>query len=458
MWPRPICRFFLYLPNSGIFDPMSKPLGKDWVRPLKNAGIVGIGKGAQGLVSLIALALAARHLGVETFGFFVLIHGMVFGCSQIIRFQTWQAVLKYGADALEHRDYKRLSRLIRFTFTLDVSSAVVGTGIMVGLAGPLARSFSLPADQIWLTQVYSLSIALMLLTPTQLGVLRLFNRFDLVAIQTVIAPFLRFFGTIILFFLVPEAGLIHYLAVWLLGTIVARQSMFIFARNVLREHGYAGWRFTPKNLLKPPEKGIWTFITGHNIFRSLYVSREEIGLLMVGWLLGPAAAGIFKIAQKFAGVMIKPVEKFLVPALYPELARFAAGADTLSRRKGRRKMITANLAVVGVVAASLFLVLIFTGKWLIASFSGEAYTAAYTPMILLCTAGFVTVISYPLEPFLSAAGKIREIIVAYGAGLVIYIGALYVLTLKYNLTGTALAALAASSAGALFLFASRPRS
>lgn len=421
---------------------------KNWFRPLKNAGIVGAGKGAQGVISLIAMALAARHLGVETFGFFVLIHGMVFGASQIFRFQTWQAVLRYGAAALNHNDKDRLQHLTRFTFTLDVLSAVAGTILMVAIAGPLSRVFSLPEDQIWMAQLYAISIAFMLLTPTQLGVLRLFDRFDLVAIQTIIGPAFRFIGTLILFFGYPEAGLFAYLSIWFIGGLVARQAMFIMAGREMKRHGFDSRSFLPVNPFKPREEKIWGFVMGHNIFRSFYIAHEQIALVMIGALLGPAAAGIFRIAQKFAAIMIKPAEKFLVPALYPELARFEASSD----KTGRRQMIVANLAIVGGVSLVLFTGLALAGQWLIIALTGEDYAAAYIPMIWLCGAGLIKILSYPLEPLLSAAGRVKALIGAYGAGLVLYIGALYGLMQIFGLPGAAMAALAAEALSALIMF------
>ena len=423
------------------------------LKPLKNASIVGFGKGMQGLVSLISLALAARHLGVETFGFFVLIHGMVFGFSQILRFQSWQAVLKYGAHAQADDDPARLTTILRFTFTLDFLSAVIGTIIMVCLAGPLAKSFSLPDDHIWMAQLYSVSLAFMLLTPTQLGVLRLFDRFDLVAIQTLIGPLFRFLGTLILFFVFPQSGLFAYLCVWFCGGFFARQFMFIFAQYVLRQHNFKQSCFRLVHPFKPPQPGMWSFIFGHNVFRSFYISHEYIGLMVVGWLLGPAAAGLFRIAQKIAAIMIKPTEKLLVPALYPELAKFEATGDKVHRNQ----MIKSNLKIVGVLSFLLFAILCFGGKEFIILLSGSEYERAYSPMIWLCIAGLVTILSYPLEPLLSAAGRIRQLVISYGAGFVVYVVSLIILTLQLHITGAAIATLLAVSVSTFFMYVLRPK-
>ncbi len=423
------------------------PALKSLLRPLRNAGIVGVGKAAQGVVSLLALALAARQLGVETFGHLALIHALVFGLSQVLRFQTWQAVLKFGAYALEQADGARLSRLVHFTFTLDMLAAAIGVVVTLLLARTAAQWFALPEEQAWLAQVYGVSIAFMLLTPTQLGVLRLFNRFDLVALQTIIGPLVRLFGAATLFLFVPGAGLAHYLGVWMAGTIAGRYAMFHMSRRVLDDTGHQCIRFRPTHPLHSPEPGIRHFIFGHHLFRSLQVSQEHLGLLLVGSLLGPAAAGIFRIAQEFAGVLVKPAEKLLIPALYPEIARLNARGDI----RVRRRLVSSNLAIVCAVALALFALLALSGEWLILSISGSDYADAYVPMLWLCSAGLVTIAAYPLEPLLSAAGRVRPLILAYASGLVIYLIALYFLARSIDLAGAALASLLAAASSALIL-------
>lgn len=420
---------------------------------MKNAGITGAGKGVQGILSLIALALAARQLGPEAFGFFVLIHSMVFGISHILRFQTWQAVLKYGAEALENAEPERLRILLRFCFTLDILAAIGGCAVMVIIAGPLSSLFGLPQDQVWMAQLYALSIIFMVLTPTQTGVLRLFDRFDLLAIQTVIAPSLRLVGTLFLFF--TSGSLLYYLIVWFLGGIISRQAMLIFSGRELLRRGYGRGCFLPVHPLRPPESKIWRFILSHNVSGGLNVSRDEIGLLMVGWMLGPAAAGMFKIAQKFADILIKPANKMLIPAMYPELARFEAegqAGQTKAQFKSRRAMLRKNLMVVGGLALIIFASLVLGGKWLITAFYGPDYSGSYATMIWLCLAGVVSIVTYPLEPLLSAAGKVRHMMAAYGTGLAVYIVGIYWLTGIFSLSGAGMASSLGALASAILLY------
>ena len=417
-------------------DVLSKP--QPWTAPLKNAGLVGTGKGLQGVVSLVAFALAARQLGATDFGFFVLIHGIMFGLSHILRAQSWQAVLKYGTEALHDNDRKRLKNILRYTFSIDILAAIVGVVIALFLVTPLSAVIGLPSGQLGLVKLYWISIFLILLTPTQFGVLRLFNRFDLIAVQTVIGPFIRFAGTVFLYFF-TSAGLPAYLLVWFAGTIAGRFCLFAMALYTLRDHDLDGHCYKPVHPLhNNSEAGIVRFILAHNLTSSLQAAREPVGLILIGGMLGPAAAGIFRIAQKFADILMKPAGKILIPAIFPEFAKYETGQGD----KQHQHMIYKNIFVIGSLSLLVFAVLWLGGRQLIALIYGSDYLAAYKPMIWLCAAGLITILSYPLEPFLSAGRRLQTIILANAAGLLIFAGLLWSLSGIYGVTAAGIAALA----------------
>ena len=71
---------------------------------------------------------------------------------------------------------------------------------------------------------------------TSHGVLRLLDRFDLIAIQTAIAPATRLVGSAVLY--LAGASLEAFLVVWFFGTVLARLTMLAF-----------GWREVAQDLL-----------------------------------------------------------------------------------------------------------------------------------------------------------------------------------------------------------------
>jgi O-antigen/teichoic acid export membrane protein len=420
-----------------------------WFKPLRNASIVSVGKLAQAAMSLAFVALAARALGMEAFGVLSLIHGLVFGLSQIIRFQTWQAVIRYGGDALETDDPVRLQRLLKFTTLLDALAALFGVSIIMILIGAAGDLFAVPVGLHDEARLYGLSIIAMVMVSTPLGVLRLLDRFDLIALQTTIAPAIRLVGTLYLFF--NGGGLVAFLVVWFVAAVVSRVVLLGMAWNQLAKRGLLSQIGRSHDRQLAPEEGIWRFILSLNISRGLFVSHAQIGLLLAGGLLGPAAAGVFRIAQQFSDILIKPASKLLIPAIYPELAKLQSD----SNHERRRSMMLRTSLLVGGIAAGVFAVLFVFGEMLITAFVGVDYAGAYEPMLWLAVGGLVSVVAFPLEPLLSSTGRTRQIVFAQFLATILYLTLAVILVDSNGLSGVAMATLGAviSSTGVLALSA-----
>src|SRR3546814_2067390 len=78
-----------------------------WCKPFRSAGVLLLGKTTEGLFAIVYTALAARALGLEAFGALVLLHGFIMAVADLARFQSWQIVLRYGAQALNAGDTSR---------------------------------------------------------------------------------------------------------------------------------------------------------------------------------------------------------------------------------------------------------------------------------------------------------------------------------------------------------------
>jgi O-antigen/teichoic acid export membrane protein len=110
-----------------------------WKRPFKNAGILLLGRGTQAILSLVYLALAARSLGTIQFGILALIHGTAITAAQFLRFQSWQAIMRFGAEANEKKDLGRFQDIVSFSVWLDIISAAAGVIIIIALVTPLSE-------------------------------------------------------------------------------------------------------------------------------------------------------------------------------------------------------------------------------------------------------------------------------------------------------------------------------
>ncbi|MEG3597353.1 MAG: oligosaccharide flippase family protein, partial [Pseudomonadota bacterium] len=69
-------------------------------RLLKNIGWLLTGRGLNAVLSIVYLALATRTLGLDNFGYFAIILALGQTVTGLANFQTWQFVVRWGADEL----------------------------------------------------------------------------------------------------------------------------------------------------------------------------------------------------------------------------------------------------------------------------------------------------------------------------------------------------------------------
>ena len=67
-------------------------------RLLRNAGYLLGSRVLRDGMGLVALALVARHLGPGGFGVIALLQSYTFTINWLVNFQTWQAIIRYGAS------------------------------------------------------------------------------------------------------------------------------------------------------------------------------------------------------------------------------------------------------------------------------------------------------------------------------------------------------------------------
>lgn len=421
-----------------------------WYRPLQGAALLLGGKGTQGIIGFIYFALAARTLGVEAFGVLTLIHGTVLGLSQLMRLHNWPAVVRYGSMALHAGDTARLTRLIGFTFRLDVTAAITSMLLLQLLIGPLAHWFGLAPDTHSMLRLYALSIVMMIPVPTHYGILRLFEQFKQIGIHSMIEPMMRLLGTLYLWY--THGPLAAFLALWLVATIVSRVALFIRAWRELARRGIRFHDCLSTSRWHSDEPGIWKFILSGSYITGLQTSESNISLMLVGGFLGPAAAGVFRIAQQLATVLVKPTQKLLAPAIYPEFAKLVASDNRhhLPRTMLRCAMVAAGLAAIVLALLGGF------GHAIITLMVGADYLAAYDPMLWLACAGAITVALFPLEPALSASGHMRPLVIAQTLALGVYVVSMTQLLPAYSLIGAGMASLLSSfTSGVLLVIAIR---
>ena len=408
-------------------------------RIFRNAGLLLTGRATNGLLGLATLSLSARGLGLEQFGIFVLLQTYVQVIMALATFQSWQAVIRYGAICIEKNDVPAFQSLVKFTTLLDVAGVVVGSAIGY-FAAPLIGPYVGWSEQvIAYAQPFSLAILFTILaTPT--GLLRLYDRFALLSAQSTVTPLVRLIGIGLAVFF--HAPFWVYLAAWFVANVAGGVVLFYMGWREAHRNGWLKGMTRSLSGLTASHGGIWRFAIFSNLHASLLIVTGQMSTFLVGIVAGPAAAGLFKIGRDAATAIARPAD-LLNQSIYPEFARLG------SRDEWRdfKRLILRGVAVAGSAAAFVWVFSFFAGRFFISMFFGAAFAEAYWPLVLLVATAGVTLCGFPMEPALYAMGRpsiplrIETVVI-----LVIYLPILVFGTRIYGTIGAAVASLAAATA------------
>lgn len=376
--------------STGLADAL-------FVRILRNAGLLLGGKLATGLLNLAAFGVAMHSLGAARMGLLVLVHGFAQTAATLVKFQSWQAVLRFGAGALQPAERGSLHALLRFTIGLDVASGLLGGALTAAAAWWLGPAFGWPAQIVPWAMLYATS-TLFLVVATPIGLLRLFDRFDLLARRDAAGAGFRLAGALVAAGL--GAGLGGFLAAWYVAAALGAGVLIGAAWRETARRGLLRASPGPRPRIGAAHPGIWGFVWSTNLMSTLSLASGQLTTLCVGWMLGPAAAALFSLARQIGEAALKP-SRFLTPALYAELAQLVAAGERAALRRLLRRAVLTSAAV----AAGLLAVLGGAGPLLLRLVGGHDAPAAYPVMLLLAAGASVGFAGFALEPLLVSVGR-----------------------------------------------------
>jgi O-antigen/teichoic acid export membrane protein len=437
--------------NETVVTSSGSGSGSGLSRVLGNLVHLLGGKAGAGLMSLVYLFIVARRLGAHDYGVLVLVSGYVTTMGSLIAFSGFHGVVRYGAIAREAGDPARLARLIRYQALIELgfgALAILVSAVAVPWIGPrlgwspTAQALALP---------FSLGvIATVRATPQ--AVLQIAGRFDLIGLHQMVNPLIRLVGSLMLLVLGGRLG--PFLIVWLVSMLAEGVMMWALAwpswRRLTGEGLIGGWRHG--------EPGFGRFIVTANLDITLRELAPNLVPLTVGWILGPAAAGLLALAQRATNVLQQPAV-LLAQASYSVLANLVARADFAGL--GRTVWRSAALAVA--IGLAITFVLVLLGSGLLTLIGGKSFAAGRLGaglLVLVALSRALSLATAPLVSGLAALGR-PDLLVAITTvtGLVFY-PFLPLLLARFGLIGAGwhgLALALAAAAALAFYFRSTLR-
>ena len=349
------------------------------------------GRGFNAVMSLIYLYLATHTLGLEGFGHFALIVALGQAITGFANFQTWQFIVRWGANgagSADAPDPESVRDATGFAMALDMLSVVIGT-IAAGLVILTAAAW-LPLPQ----ELYPLAfgycvVSLLSIRTTPTGLLRLRFKFAIATAAEAVQPAIRAGGAVLAFWFMPDVT--GFIAAWAASEVCVAIALWIAARREDKVD------FSAISLRRIPARysDAWAFVWSTNMSGSLTIAGKQVIILLVGTFGGAALAGGFRVASQLGQALVS-LAQTVSKAILPELVHAKDNALAMARRM-------ANIALVaGVVAV---VVALLGGRWALSVLAQDDFSAFYWAMVILSIAGAVELIGASLESLLVSAGR-----------------------------------------------------
>ncbi|MBT8058217.1 MAG: hypothetical protein KJO33_01400 [Gammaproteobacteria bacterium] len=404
-------------------------------RVLRNFGVVLRGKGIAAVFGAGAVALMANALSAREFGLVVLVHTYVMVVRGLLNFRTFEAVVRFGIPFWQNGETDRLRGLLRSTLVVDLVSALAALLIAMAAAPLASRMLQWEPGMASWAVIYSL-VVLATANGTPNGVLRLYDRFDALSVQYMVGPALRFFGVLAAWLV--DAPMIAFLAVW--GLSFAAGHVYLFARGILELRAHTEirlWRGFRWRELRNPGDDFWKFIGVVYWQTNIDLLPKHVSTLLAGSLLGPAAAGLFRLAREFSTVLSQPAT-MLREVLFPDLTRSWHAEDSGFHSVALRTALIAGSFGLAFAALSVFI-----GPPVLGVIGAE-YVEAAPLLSLLLVAGSLDLASASLRAAAYAMGRASSILRIHVLGISCYVAAFFLLTPQLGLPGPGYAAITGS--------------
>jgi O-antigen/teichoic acid export membrane protein len=404
-------------------------------RALGNFGKILRGRTLAAICGVLGTALMAHALPVEQFGLVILLHTYIMVIKGFLNFRSFEAIVRYGIPLQDAGDEPRLKSMLRSTMLLDFASSAVAT--MVGVAiVPLAGGFLHWDAQLssWAT-LYAL---VLLSTPinTGSGVLRLYDRFDALGIQYTIGPLLRLVLVTVAW--LKNAPMLVFILIW--GFSFCVGNLYMIARGLVelrRNLSSPLWQGFHWGDVREQGREFWSFIGVVYWQTSVDLLPKHLSTLLVGSLLGPAAAGLFRLARDVSTVLNQPA-MMIREVLFPDLTRsWNTNQDAFASSIFKTAFIAGGVGLIFVVVAW------FAGGPML-SLVGDDYVPAKPLMVLLLVAGSFELASASMRAAAYAMGQAARLLRIHLLGIAIYLMSFYTFTKTLGLIGPGFASILTS--------------
>ncbi len=311
---------------------------------------VAVWQGATSLADLAQIALIAHVLGLDQYGKFAVVVAFVMLVTAFFDVRVGVAATTLGAREL--RDPRRAAGIFQLSYLIDAVTGLLGFAVVVALSFVVGPGL-VGGNGTLLIVLFAIGVLASTLEDSSLAVLRLLDRYRLVATYTVGLEAARV--ALVAGALLFSKGLVPVIlalvAQKMLVTVVqvataASSFRAAIGRPLLRESALDAVTDTRRQMI--------TTVLHTNVVSYARLAQTQLPTVVLGAISGTVQAGLYRIGMAAAAAVGRLADPAYA-ALLPRLSRlFAAGRqDSVKRLIERASLISVPVMVVALTAVLL---------------------------------------------------------------------------------------------------------
>lgn len=384
-------------------------------RLLRNLAWVGSSQAVISALGLVSLALTARALGPAGLGILAVIEVYSRSMARLLHPEPWQALIKHGIDALEAGDTERFERLVGLSLIVDIALGALAAALGVALAGLAARWMGALGDHAGLMALAAAS-SLVALRPTAMGVLRIYDRFDLLAGFDIAVAALRLLLVTLAW--ATGAGLFAFVLLFVAWTVADGLLLMLAVLPEMRRRGHRMRAASPRRIASE-NPGMVRLFVNSNVNVTLRQLRQRFDILLLAGILPAAELGHYQLARRIGEAALR-LGHPLGQVTFPEFARLAARGE---RRQLRRLLIWSSLGLSAALLA-IFAPIAMQMHWLLPLTFGPGFDGAAASVNIMAAAMALYMAGLTTGPALMSLGRDRALTLITGVTTAIFFVAL----------------------------------
>lgn len=301
----------------------------------RNSLIIMFGQSIASVISFFNMFLILKGVGIYGQGIIAIVQSYSNIFNGIFNFQSYNAMVKYGAEALEKNDKYKFKQYMKQAFIQDLITAFLAYIVAIFCVSLISQFMKWDNEIVYYVKIFLVTIPFNVSGSIN-AFLRLNDEFKIGALISIRVALIKMFLLIVSLYL--KLHLIWFIYIEIGTTILNNIMFFYFGYKSLRKNELDDfWKVKIRF-----DKEFTMFNFYNNIVSTIDMPTGTLVNLIINKMLGVNEVGIYNVLVKL-GSLITKVTDPIAQSLLPELSKLVAKNDNNTAHKLVKKIFTVTL-------------------------------------------------------------------------------------------------------------------